>query len=330
MRPIFATQSSAMKAIIVEGFGGPEVLQIQTVPDPTPQNGEVVVKLHAAGVNPVETYQRAGTPPYNGELPFTPGTDGAGVIAAVGEEVSDWKIGDRVYVYAPKGNGTYAEMIACKSGQVHRLPDNVSFEAGAAMGVPYATAHRALFGKAGAKAGEVVFIHGASGGVGTAAIQLANRAGLSVAGSASDEDFIEKVGAKYTFNHHQDGYMSDALGATCGRGFDIILEMLADANLGKDPDVLAPFGRIVVIGNRGEATINARDWMMKDATIMGMTLFNVNGAQLAEIHADLVDGLQSGQLRPIIAQTFKLEDASSSHVAVMEGESHGKIVLAME
>ncbi len=319
-----------MKAIIVQEFGGPETLQLQTVPDPKPQNGEVVVRLHAAGVNPVETYQRAGTPPYNGELPFTPGSDGAGVIAAIGEEVHDWKIGDRVYVYAPRGAGTYAEMIACKSSQVHRLPDNVSFEQGAAIGVPYATAHRALFGKAHAKGGEVVFIHGASGGVGTAAIQLANRAGLSVAGSASDEEFIEKVGAKYTFNHNVEGYMSDALGATCGRGFDIILEMLANENLARDPDVLAPFGRIVVIGNRGEATINARDWMGKDATVMGMTLFNVTGAQLQEIHADLIDGLQSGQLRPIIAQTFKLEDAANSHVAVMEGESHGKIVLTIE
>ena len=323
-------QTGAMKAIIVDDFGGPEALQIQTVPDPTPQNGEVVVRLHAAGVNPVETYQRAGTPPYNNvEFPWTPGSDGAGEIAAIGDDVSDWKIGDRVYVYAPKGNGTYAEMIACKSSQVHRLPDNVSFEAGAAMGVPYATAHRALFGKANAKAGEVVFIHGASGGVGTAAIQLANRAGLSVAGSASDEDFIEKVGAKYTFNHNVEGYMSDALGATCGRGFDLILEMKAGENLGKDAEVLAPFGRIVVIGSGGPVEINPRDWMGKDATVMGMTLFNVTGAQLQEIHADLVDGLQSGQLRPIIAQTFKLGDASNSHVAVMEGESHGKIVLTM-
>ena len=319
-----------MKAIIVQDFGGPEVLQIQTVPDPQPANGEVVVKLHAAGVNPVETYQRAGTPPYhNVEFPWTPGSDGAGEVISIGEEVTDWKIGDRVYVYAPKGNGTYAEMIACKSSQVHRLPENVSFEQGAAMGVPYATAHRALFGKANAKAGEVVFIQGASGGVGTAAIQLANRAGLVVAGSASDEEFIERVGAKYTFNHHQDGYMSDALGATCGRGFDLILELKADANLGRDAEVLAPFGRIVVIGSGGPVEINPRDWMSKDATVMGMTLFNVNGAQLQEIHADLVDGLQSGQLRPIIDKSFDLADAAQAHEAITQGESHGKIVLTI-
>lgn len=319
-----------MKAIIVSEFGGPEVLKLQETPDPQPQNGQVVVKIGAAGINPVEIYKRAGTPPYNsGPLPYTPGTDGAGEIVGLGEGVSNWKIGDRVYLYSPQGSGTYAERCVCDQNEVWALPDGVSFEQGAALGVPYATAHRALFGKAGAKTGEVVFIHGASGGVGTAAIQLANRAGLTVAGSASDEEFIEKVGAKYTFNHNVEGYLSDALGATCGRGFDIILEMLANENLGADAEVLAPFGRIVVIGNRGPAQINARDWMMKDATVYGMTLFNVAPAQLKEIHADLVDGLQSGQLRPIIGETFDLKNAPQAHESVMNGESHGKIVLTM-
>ena len=319
-----------MKAIIVEDFGGPEVLQLQIVPDPTPGEGEVVVKLRAAGVNPVETYQRAGTPPYhNTPLPFTPGSDGAGEIISVGQGVSDWTIGDRVYVYAPRGAGTYAEMIACKSSQVYVLPDAVSFAQGAALGVPYATAHRALFGKANAKAGEVVFIHGASGGVGTAAIQLANRAGLSVAGSASDEEFIERVGAKYTFDHHQDGYLSDALGATCGRGFDILLEMKAGVNLGRDAEVLAPFGRIVIIGGGPPVEINPRDWMMRDASVFGMTLFNVTPAQLQEIHADLGAGLRTGELCPIIGQSFGLQDATDAQIAVMQGESHGKIVLTM-
>lgn len=319
-----------MKAIVIQDYGEPDVLQIETVADPTPKTGEVVVRLHAAGVNPVETYQRAGTPPYNTTpLPFTPGSDGAGTIAAIGEGVAGFDIGDRVYVYAPRGGGTYAEMIACPATQIHRLPDSVSFEQGAAMGVPYATAHRALFGKAGAKMGEVVFIHGASGGVGTAAIQLAKRAGLVVAGTASDEDFIEQVGAKYTFNHNVEGYMSDALGATCGRGFDVILEMLANENLGADPDVLAPFGRIVVIGNRGEVTVNPRAWMGRDATIYGMMLFNVSPAQSQEIHADLVKGLESGELKPIIGQTFDLADAAKAQIAVVQGESHGKIVLTM-
>ncbi len=320
-----------MKAIMVSEYGEPELLKLQEVPDLTPQNGQIAVKIGAAGVNPVETYRRAGTPPYNsGPLPYTPGSDGAGEIVAVGGGVSNWKIGQRVYLFAPKGSGTYAEICVCNENEVFALPDNVSFEQGAALGVPYATAHRALFGKAGAKIGEFVFIHGATGGVGVAAVQLAKRAGLQVggsAGSAVGEAFLESLGVKYTTNHNAPDYLSDVLGMTCGAGCDIILEMLANQNLGADPQVLAPFGRIVIIGNRGEATVNPRDWMMRDAAIFGMTLFNVNPAQLQEIHVDLGAGLRDGSLKPLISQRFSLQDAPQAHSAVMQSGARGKIVL---
>ncbi len=320
-----------MKAIIVHNYGAPEVLQIEEVADPIPSRGHVVVKIFAAGVNPVETYKRAGTPPYNlGPLPFTPGSDGAGEIAALGEGVSRWEIGQRVSVFSVKGSGTYAEMCLCDEGEVFALPDNISFEEGAALGVPYATAHRALFGKAGGKSGEFVFIHGASGGVGVAAIQLAKRAGMQVggsAGSAAGERFLESLGVKYTTNHNALDYLSDVLGMTCGRGCDVILEMLANQNLGNDPQVLAPFGRVVVIGNRGEATVNPRDWMMRDATIYAMTLFNVSPAQLQAIHADLFAGLESGALKPVIGRRFSLQDAAKAHETVSQSGARGKIVL---
>ena len=320
-----------MKAIRVHEFGDPEVLQIEEVADPTPTKTQVLVKIHAAGVNPVETYRRAGTPPYNnGPMPYTPGSDGAGEILEIGSEVSNWKIGDRVAIYSPKGAGTYAEKIACDQNDVFRLPDKISFEQGAALGVPYATAHRALFGKAGAKSGEFVFIHGATGGVGVAAIQLALRAGCKVggtSGSAQGEAFLESLGVRYTANHNAPDYLSDVLGMTCGRGADVILEMLANENLGGDGQVLAPFGRVVVIGNRGEAKVNARDWMMRDATIYGMTLFNVPPDELKLIHADLVAGLEEGTLKPVIGREFPLSDANLAHVAVMESGARGKIIL---
>lgn len=324
--------SSTMKTILVSEFGGPEVLQIQEVADPAPQSGQVVVKIGAAGINPVETYRRAGPPPYDsGPMPYTPGSDGAGEIISVGEGVDGWKIGDRVYLYSPKGSGTYAEMWVGDANDIFALPDNVSFEQGAALGVPYATAHRALFGKAGAKAGEFVFVHGASGGVGVAAIQLAKRAGLQVggsAGSAQGEAFLESLGLRYTTNHNAPDYLSDVLGMTCGRGCDIILEMLANQNLGADPQVLAPFGRIVIVGNRGETSVNARDWMMRDASIFGMTLFNVSEAGLQEIHADLGAGLADGSLKPVIAQRFSLQEAPQAHEALMQSGARGKIVLS--
>ncbi len=320
-----------MKAIVVSEFGEPDVLKLEEVAEPQPKSGQVVVKIVAAGINPVEIYKRSGTPPYNsGPLPYTPGSDGAGEISAVGEGVSQWKIGDRVYVLSLKGSGTYAEKCLCDQSEVFALPDGISFEQGAAIGVPFATAHRALFGKAGAQSGEFVFIHGATGGVGTAAIQLAKRAGLQVGGSAggaAGESFLESLGLKYTTDHNAPDYLSDVLGMTCGRGCDIILEMRADKNLGADPQVLAPFGRIVVIGNRGEATVNPRDWMSRDAVIYAITLFNVTPAQLQEIHADLAVGLKDGSLAPIVAQSFDLKDAAAAHAALMKGGSRGKVVL---
>ncbi len=318
-----------MKAIQVHQYGEPDVLQIQELPDPIAGPGQIVLKVHAAGVNPVEVYRRAGKPPYNkGPLPYTPGTDAAGEIESVGEGVENWKKGDRVYTFAFKTkDGAYAEKMLLGAEEAFALPENVSFSQGAALGVPYATAHRALFGKAGAKAGESVFIHGASGGVGVAAIQLAKAAGLSVAGSASDEDFIEEQGAKYTFNHHEDDYLSDALGATCGKGFDIILEMLANENFAHDFEVLAPFGRIVIIGNRGEVTWNPREAMSRDAAIFGMVLFNVAPEELKQIHAELFAGLEKGELNPVIGREFPLSEAPAAHRAVMETGARGKIVL---
>ena len=155
-----------MKAIRIHEFGPPEVLKLEEVPDPKPGPGQVVVKIHAVGVNPVETYIRSGIYP-KPPTPFTPGADGAGVIEAVGEGVTRVKVGDRVYT-AGSLTGTYAEKALCKETQVRHLPQRASFAQGAAMFVPYGTAYRSLFQRAHAAPGEVVFVHGASGGVGIA------------------------------------------------------------------------------------------------------------------------------------------------------------------
>lgn len=321
-----------MQAIRVHHTGEPDVLKLEEVADLQPGQGQVLVKVEAAGVNPVETYIRAGKYPQKASLPYTPGSDAAGTIAAVGEGVSDWNVGDRVFTGRAR-SGSYAQFCLCPADLVFRLPDNVSFEQGAALGTPYATAHRALFGKAGAKKGESVFVHGATGGVGVAAIQLARAAGLVVGGSAgtpSGERFLSSLGLKYTTNHNDSNYLSDVIGMTCGRGFNIVLEMLANHNLGSDPEVLAPFGRIVVIGNRGSVEVNPRDWMSRDATIYGMTLANVTPEGLREIYNSLVEGLESGELKPQIDKTFALSAAPEAHRAVMAPGSHGKIILKPE
>ncbi|MBC8135086.1 MAG: NADPH:quinone reductase [Fibrella sp.] len=322
-----------MKAIRIHEFGGTDVLRLEEIDDPTPGTGEIVIAVRAAGVNPVDTYIRAGV--YGDRpKPFTPGMDAAGVIESVGANCLDFEPGDRVYVGSPL-TGTYAEKVLAKVENVYRLPGNVSFEQGAGIPVPYATAYRALFGKANVRTGETVLVHGASGGVGIAAVQLAlgtfsDAKNLTVIGTAGTEEGLQLVreqGAMHVFNHKAPDYTDKIMEQTNGRGVDVILEMLANVNLDKDLDLLAPFGRVVIIGSRGPVEISPRKMMGKDTTITGMTLFNVTPAEIGSIHAQLYTGLMNEVLRPIVGKSLPLADTAKAHDAVMEGGAYGKIVL---
>ena len=318
-----------MKAIRVKEFGGPEVLKIEEVPELKPGPGQVVVRVRAAGVNPVDTYMRAGVYPRKPALPYTPGTDAAGTVESVGSGVTRFKTGDRVYT-AGTVSGSYAEQALCDERAVFPLPANVSFSQGAAMHVPYATAFRALFHRAQAQGGETVLVHGASGGVGIAAVQLARAAGLHVVGTASSDrgkQLVAAEGALQVLDHKSPSHFEEALAATAGRGYDVILEMLANVNLGRDLGILAPKGRVVVIGNRGTVEINARDIMTRDGSILAMSLWNATPHELTSIHAALVAGLENKSLRPIIGQEIPLHEAARAHVAVMEANAYGKIAL---
>jgi len=319
-----------MKAIRVNEFGGPEVLRLEEVATPRPAPGEVLVRIHAIGVNPVETYIRGGTYARLPALPYTPGNDGAGVVEQIGDSVTEFKPGDHVYT-AGSLSGTYAEFALCGIEQVHCLPKNVSFAQGAALGVPYGTAYRALFQRAAAKPGETVLVHGATGGVGIACVELAHARGLTVIGSGGTEAGLEVVrehGADVTVNHRQPGYTDEIMRATGGRGVDVIVEMAAHLNLDHDLALLSKHGRVVVVGNRGRAEIDARQAMSRDAAILGMTLFNATESDLAEIHAALIAGLSNGTLNPVISQEIPLADAARAHAAIMESSgATGKIVL---
>jgi NADPH2:quinone reductase len=319
-----------MKAIRVEEFGGPEVMKLVELPPPEPGPGQVLVRMHAAGVNPVETYIRAGTYPRKPALPFTPGNDGAGVIEQVGSEVK-LRPGARVYT-AGSISGTYAEYALCHAGQVHPLAANASFAQGAAMGTPYATAYRGLIQRGQAAQGETVLIHGASGGVGTAAVQLGRARGLRVLGTAGTErgrELVQEQGADAVFDHRAPDYLEQIMAATSGRGVDVILEMLANVNLGKDLTILAARGRVVVVGNRGRVEIDPRDTMSRDADIRGMVLPNTPPAEMADIQAALVAGLEEGTLRPVIGKELPLLEAPEAHRGVMEPGAFGKIVLTI-
>ena len=317
-----------MKAIRVHEFGGPEVMKIEDVPDPSPGPAQVLVRVRAIGVNPVDNYIRSGTYARKPQLPYTPHTDIGGIVEAVGADVTRLKKGDRVYAFAVTGGG--AELAVCEDGQVMPLPEKVSFQQGAALGVPYGTAWRALFIRAHARAGETVLVHGASGGVGTAAVQIARSHGLRVLGTAGTAEglrLIREQGAHQTFNHRDADYTTAILAATGGRGVDLVLEMLANVTLDRDLDLRAPRGRVVVIGNRGRVEIDPRKSMGKDAAILGMTLFNADADELREIHSGLVAGLENGTLRPVIGKEMPLSDAVKAHQAVMEPGAFGKIVL---
>jgi NADPH:quinone reductase len=318
-----------MKAIVVHEFGGPEVLKLEEVPTPQPAAGQVLVRIHAAGVNPYDTYMRAGTYAVKPPLPYTPGSDGAGVIEAVGAGVKKVKSGDRVYT-ARTVSGAYAEYALALEDQVHSLPARIDFAQGAGVWVPYGTAYHALFHSAEARASERVLVHGASGGVGTAALQIARAMGLTIFGTAGTPkglELVKREGAHQVFDHIKPGYQEEIMKATGGRGVDIILEMLANVNLSADLKLLALNGRVIIIGNRGEITINPRDLMLRRSSARGFTLWGITPAEEANIHAGLIAGLENGTLRPVVGKQLPLAEAVRAHKEILEPGAAGKIVL---
>lgn len=317
-----------MNVIEVSEFGDPEVMQLVERPTPQPAASEVLVRVKAVGVNPVETYIRAGTYPRLPALPYTPGGNVAGVVEKCGPGVEGWKEGDRVYSAATL-SGAYAEKTLCAAGQIFSLPDELTFSQGAAVGVPAATAWRGLFIRGRAVTGERVLIHGASGSVGQAAVQLAYEAGMVVAGTAGTKEgcaLIQKNGAQ-AVNHNQEGYEDELLKLSSGKGFDLILEMLANKNLARDLELLAPRGRVIIIGSRGPIEIDPRLTMGKETEIRGLAVFNATDEETTQTHEGLGQAIKSGSLRPAVSCEMSLSDAPRAHKQVMEDGNCGKIVL---
>jgi NADPH:quinone reductase len=318
-----------MKAIQVPRFGGPEVLEYNEVPTPAPGPGQVLVRVRAAGVNPYDTYMRNGMYPIKPPLPYIPGSDAAGTVEAVGEGVKKVKPGDRVYT-AKTITGAYAEYALADESQVYPLPEKISFAQGAGLWVPYGTAYTALRHHGDARAGEMLLVHGASGGVGIAAVQFARALGMTIIGTAGSPRGLElakKEGAHYTVDHTKPGYTDEIMKLTGGRGLDVILEMLANVNLANDLKLLALRGRVIVIGNRGEVTINPRDLMSRRASIRAFTLWAATEGESVEIHAAIAAGLENGTLRPIVGKQLPLKDAAQAHQDVLAPGAFGKIVL---
>ncbi len=316
-----------MKAIMVHEFGEPEVLKLEDLPEPKPGPGQVSINVRAIGVNPVETYIRAGR--YTGyDLPWLPGFDAAGTVDEVGEGVTDLQRGDRVYVCS--NLGTYAQQIVANRSRVFAIPSQVTFEEAACVGIPGATAYRALFQLGNARPAKTVLVHGATGGVGTAAVQLARSAGMHVIGTGGTDEgmaLLRQLGCHHVLNHRAEGYMDELQQITDGKGVDLILEMLANVNLERDLEALAMRGTVIVIGNRGRIEIDPRFTMAKEATIRGMMLFRASDEELREIHAGLFAAMEDRRYRPLVWKTLPLEQAAEAHRLVLSNHGPGNIVM---
>jgi NADPH2:quinone reductase len=323
-----------MRAIQISQFGNPDVLEVVDIPMPEPGPNQVRIRVWAAGVNPVDTYVRSGA--YGDRpMPASLGFDAAGEIDAVGHGVDSAVIGTRVYTCTALP-GAYAEFAIVDIDRTYPLPDNISFDQGAAIGIPYATAYAALHQHASTGATSTVFVHGGSGGVGIPTIELAKVAGARVAascGTDGGEEILRAHGADIIVRHDKDGYLEtlSSLVADPGpagqTGIDTIVEMAAHINLGNDLTLLNNRGTVVVVGSRGPVQMNARDVMRRDARIQGMLLFNLTSDERQEIHAKLYPLLLDGTLSPRVAARYTLEQVGDAHVHVLQSGIGGKIVL---
>ncbi|OQX29337.1 MAG: hypothetical protein B0D92_04255 [Spirochaeta sp. LUC14_002_19_P3] len=321
-----------MKAVVVDKYGGPEVLRVKDVEKPYPKKGELLVKLYAAGVNPVDTYLRNGTQGYAPKLPWTPGLDGAGVLEAIGAETpvpEGIQVGSRVYT-AGSLSGTYAEYCLCGPDQVFLLPEELDWREGASLGIPYFTAARALFTKGNVSAGESLLVHGASGGVGLAALQLAADINVRAAGTASSDSgrkLVETCGAA-CFNHHDAMHIAQ-IQDYFGGAVNIIIEMLADVNLADDLTLLSSGGRVVVVGSRGKIDIEPRFLMTTESMVVGVRVLQATKEEKKQYARRIAAGAKTGKVKPPVAKEYSLEQAGEAHRQIIKGPHAGNFLISI-
>lgn len=320
--------AAMMRAVVVREFGGVKKMKVETdMSAPSVGDHEVLIKMHVSGINPVDTYIREGMYASLPELPYVPGKDGAGVVEALGAKVTKFKLGDRVFCSINSRYGTLASLTSAPETRVFPLAENLSFEEGASIGIPYFTACRALILKAKAKKGERLLVHGASGGVGLAAVQMGRELGLHVVGTAGTDEGISLVkatGAHEVFNHRDPQYLKN-LGA---EKFDIILEMLANVNLDKDLTLMNPRGRTIVVGSRGTTQINPRNLMLSESSVSGVALGASTDEEWAEQAAHVVAGTKAGWVKPTLHKIYSLEEASQAHHDIIHSKgAQGNLVV---
>jgi putative PIG3 family NAD(P)H quinone oxidoreductase len=324
-----------MKAVVLDGFGGPEVLKVSEVAPPTPAAGQVLVRVAATSVNRPDVVQREGRyPPPPGESEIL-GLEIAGTIAAVGADVSGFKPGERILALV--GGGAYAELATAHAGHVLRMPDRLSFAEAACICETYITAYMNLFMRARLAPGESALVHGGGGGVGTAAIQLCkalNPTGrVFCTASAAKLARLKELGVDAAVDYKNEDFAAAVLGATGGRGVDVILDHIGAPTLASNLKTLAVNGRLAIIATMGgrEAPLDLAKLMVKRQTITGSVLrprpIEEKAAIIAEFARVVMPLFAAGKIKPVIHAVYALEEVAKAHRAMESSEHFGKIVL---
>ncbi|KPF88196.1 NAD(P)H-quinone oxidoreductase [alpha proteobacterium AAP38] len=330
------TLPTSMRAIEISQPGGPEVLVPTTRPVPVPAAGEVLIKVEVAGVNRPDVVQRQGLYPPPPGASDLPGLEVSGTIAALGDGVTGWQVGDKVC--ALLGGGGYAEYATAPAGQVLPVPDGLDMVQAAALPETVFTVWTNVVERAGLIAGESFLVHGGTSGIGTIAIQLAKALGATVFATAGGADKVEAcraLGADHAIDYKTQDFVSVVKEATGGKGVNVVLDMVGGDYLPRNIDCLALEGRHVSIAFlRGpKAEVNLAPIMMKRLTLTGSTLRARTAAQKAALAATVREKVwplvTGGQVRPVIAKTFPLDGAAGAH-RLMESSTHiGKIMLVL-
>lgn len=323
-----------MHAVVISEPGGPEVLHWTEVPDPQAGPGEVLVEVAAAGVNRADLMQRQGLyPPPAGAPPY-PGLECSGTVAALGDDVSGWQVGDQVC--ALLSGGGYAELVAVPAGQLLPVPKSSTLIEAAALPEATCTVYSNVFLTAGLTAGETLLVHGGGSGIGTMAIQLAKQAGARVAvtaGSQEKLDVCRALGADITINYREEDFVDSLMAATDGHGADVILDIVGAAYLARNIAALAPDGRIANIGmQRGrKAELDFGALMAKRAAISSTSLRARPTEQKASIVASVSEhvwpAIEAGLIRPVIETKLPMQRAAEAHRIMAESSHTGKILL---
>jgi len=323
-----------MRAVVVTESGGPEVLEVQDVPDPEAKPGEVIVRVAATAVNRADLLQRQGNyPPPHGAAPYL-GLECSGTIAALGESVAGWNVGDEVC--ALLAGGGYAELVAVPVGQLMPVPHGTSLVDAAALPETSCTVWSMVFGAGHLQPGERLLVHGGTSGIGTMAIQLAHQRGAVVfatAGTPRKVEFCRELGADVAINYRDEVFEDRVLAETGGQGVDVVLDNMGALYLPRNISSLAVGGRLVVLGlqggRKGELDLGAL--LAKRASVLAAGLRSRPLQQKAEIAAETVHAvwplIESGAVRPIIDRILRIDDAAEAHRLVESSEHIGKVLL---